>query len=446
MIASAEGTFCGPCSECEYRGANCRAYAALETELFNQTAYRVPVIPDAIDRSLDSFVEAWLSALRRVAAQSPTPEKTMGEGLSCAFDLAATGLYVNALIDSNGLALQEALVCGDKAVFPFTWMCPLCVAAGKGRRDCYLPSARREPVPGSGRLFRDFPLVEKLAKPRARAIGDAGYKIIKSLVRTILRLSGKQTHFREGGGRRGEFDFTLTSKENLAFVEVKAKPLVCYPLVAELDSPPKTTHQWERVGNLDLFRLALFCGAHRFYLPLNHDFGETWPLPSLTTAISEVGMCEMVLANWQSHLEAYRKWKGEPDQLRWHRFGCGNFSDDEEGNRVEKRVANTKELPGLDRTDDIKKGSAQLLIFGRFKFDCLKDRLRTMLIGNLWGETHGLDYLDPISHLRVSRSGANESDHRWLVDSIIGFSNNHVNDATIRHLFDPMGLLESKKV
>ena len=50
---------------------------------------------------------------------------------------------------------------------------------------------------------------------------------------------------------------------------------------------------------------------------------------------------------------------------------------------MEKRVANTKELPGLDRTDDIKKGSTQLLLMSRLKFGCAKRALKTVLLGNL---------------------------------------------------------------
>ena len=52
-------------------------------------------------------------------------------------------------------------------------------------------------------------------------------------------------------------------------------------------------------------------------------------------------------------LQAYRLWKNEPSRLRWLRFGCGNFLAVEDDVLVETRVANTKELPGLDGTDGI---------------------------------------------------------------------------------------------
>ncbi|MDA1132923.1 MAG: hypothetical protein O2905_06835 [Proteobacteria bacterium] len=98
-------------------------------------------------------------------------------------------------------------------------------------------------------------------------------------------------------------------------------------------------------------------------------------------------------------------------------------------------MANTKELPGLDRTDDIKKGAAQVLKFSRFKFDCRKGALRAALIGNTYAETHAGDYIDPLVRLHVTRADQADSRAEWIFDAVIGLTLNRFNAEELAHLF-----------
>jgi len=94
--------------------------------------------------------------------------------------------------------------------------------------------------------MRDFPIAEKLAKPGGRAIGDVGIKvIIKALLRYVLAKSKAAATLREGGGKRGEFDLTLATPKLLVFVEVKANPLIAYPVTVFFDTGVQAgQHRW----------------------------------------------------------------------------------------------------------------------------------------------------------------------------------------------------------
>lgn len=142
-----------------------------------------------------------------------------------------------------------------------------------------------------------------------------------------------------------------------------------------------------------------------------------------------------IIENWALHLKGYRQWDGEPRQTRWHRFGCGNFSIGVGPTRIEKRVANTKELPGLDRTDDIKKGAAQLIKFSRFKFDCPKGALRAVLMGNTYAETHADDYIEPLVRLHITRADEADSRAEWIFDAVIGLTVNRFNAPDLADVF-----------
>jgi len=143
-----------------------------------------------------------------------------------------------------------------------------------------------------------------------------------------------------------------------------------------------------------------------------------------------------IVDNWKRHLAGYRQWDGEARETRWHRFGCGNFAVLEGGVRIEKRVANTKELPGLDRTDDIKKGAAQLIKFSRFKFDCEKHAISCVLAGNTFAETHADHYIKPIINLKIKQANDPLNREEWIFDAVIGLTANVVNNPDAGRFFE----------
>jgi hypothetical protein len=418
--------FEGPCTSCEHK-ADCDVYEGLATHLFGRGNFQKGDSTDEIDDIIIKSCSQWLKT-PGAAIPSGRPATVR---LSAFFDLAISLQYAMDLVRIEGTKCrftQAAVSHDDFLIFPYTWVCPICIGKGKKPSDAYLPKAeRKRDQQGS---VRDFPDKELLAKPRARAIGDAGFKTLLAILKAVLDKSN--IRICAGGGRRGEFDVTLASAESLIFGEAKAKPLVCFPLTVK-GSSAYPSHEWiTPVGG----ECSLYIAATDKHISLGSPDSRLWPLNHLLKISADPTLVKTTEEAWYRHLNAYHQWKNEPDLLRWVRFGCGNFHVKEKGERVEKRVANTKELPGLDRTDDIKKGATQLLLFSRLKFGCKRTALKSVLFGNTYAETHELDYLGPISTIRVL--SADEKRTEYIFDAIIGLTQNLVNDASIVDSLAPL--------
>jgi len=312
----------------------------------------------------------------------------------------------------------------------------------------YLPGSSRKRQNG---VTRDFPDVDRLAKPGGRAIGDHGILVIRSILRKLLATSGvvPSPRLRDGGGARGEFDLTIATEELIAFVEVKAKPLVAYPLVLQLKDEPEAplpSHSWSVIHPSQCDSASILLGATNQQLPVQLPSAAnaiTWPLNDLAQLAASATTVHQLCENWFKQANSYEASFGsESPNIRWHRFGCGNFSTDEGEGRVEKRVANTKELPGLDRTDDIKKGAAQVLKYSRLKFKCKNHALKSVLLGNTHALTHHEDYVEPLLHLKVLSAAPadllpdSSSPTVWIFDAMIGLKRNHFNDEALSHLLN----------
>ncbi len=432
----------GPCTNCQWK-ASCTAYRSLKPELFDKTGYKKPIALDAVDLALDSFMKQFIASVRALKAHGAKQFHWESYCLSAAYDLAATAVYSNALIGKDLEFTQKAIrSSSDVAFFPYTWMCPLRVSQGLPPSECYLPGAKRVDD-------RYYPIPDLIAKPGGRMIGDVGIKVLKSIFRQILAERKPHAKMRDGGGVRGEFDLTIVDDENLVFVEVKAKPLVSYPLKVVLTSAQSSDAlAWIDVPRSEIKELSVFVGASNFEIPVDIPSfmdAETWPLPNFAAFIADPQNCEKVIDNWSKHLAGYRQWENEDGVTRWIRFGCGNFSAIEDGKRVELRVANTKELPGLDRTDDIKKGAAQMLKFARFKFDCPQSAVSCVLAGNTWAETHSEHYIEPLVSLKIRRGDVEASGEEWIFDAIVGLTRNWFNKVELFDYFvlpDLMGSAE----
>ncbi|MCC6446995.1 MAG: hypothetical protein IT210_26520 [Armatimonadetes bacterium] len=93
---------------------------------------------------------------------------------------------------------------------------------------------------------------------------------------------------------------------------------------------------------------------------------------------------------WSQLYEGYlRNWTGPSDkQLRYLTFGCGGNIDDSKNN------------PGIDRTDDIKKGVYQMLKLGEhFSAKCKRSRIKIALLSNIHAVRHHRDYLSGFEEL-----------------------------------------------
>lgn len=434
QIPSETTFFEGPCTYCEYK-TDCTVYPELRNDLYVRPGFQLGDTLDGFDELMDEISQSWIQSIATIY-QALLPED-INASLSALFDTLCSALYARDVLSLDARTREiTGLRCRDELIFPYTWMCPRCVSRGLSRDDCYLPDAVRKTEKG---VTRDFPDITLLAKPRSRAIGDVGIKVLRSILRVVLKIPPVKFKMSEGGGRRGEFDLTFASIDTLLFGEVKAKPLIAFPLIVREFGKPTTvaSHQWVKPKTLPGARFSLYvAAANDLFIDVGSPLPETpyWPLEAVAKAAKDPLLVQSIVIGWRRHLDAYRTWTNEPDQLRWHRFGCGNFSTRENGVRIERRVANTKELPGLDRTDDIKKGASQVLLFSRFKQGCKKEALKSSLLGNVYAETHGANYLDRLANMRVTAEGYQRLE--WIFDMILGLSRNIFNDPILEETFD----------
>lgn len=408
----------------------------LEHLIYSKSGFLNPPPDDARLQLLVACARAWI---RTVDASPLTDDLKRHAGLPALFDLMMSGLYAQTLFNpaARELSRQGFVHVGGHetwAYHPYIWMCPACVAEGRPARDCYLPDAEiKQDRRGSGPL-KAYERASVLARPGGRLIGDYGYLGIRAILTALLP---DETHITSGGGHRGEFDFVLSTNEQLILGEVKASPLVAFPLAAKVATDAVEHHSW--VSAMPLATAwALFVGAaagESRYLNIPPPAGAAWPLDALLEIARDAQKVATIVTAWHRHLVGYRLFNVEDPSTRWHRFGCGNIANPSAGpgEPTELRVGNTKNLPGIDRTDDIKKGAAQVMLFARLKPGCQKEAVKTVLFGNLFAETHHEHYVRPIASLRLGWPGERPV---WLFDGIVALSRNILNDASLEAFFE----------
>jgi hypothetical protein len=264
-------------------------------------------------------------------------------------------------------------------------------------------------------------------------IGDLGALVVRAI---LEELAPAGTHFSAGGGHRGEFDVVASTPQQLILGEIKASPLIAFPVAAHIDDDTTVPdHSWTGVTNSD--RWAIFIGAAETpvsrYIPVTEPGQRgVWPLEDIARLVTEPDTVTMLFEAWRRQLVGYRLFNSEDPLTRWHRFGCGNIESRDADGAVQLRVDNTKTLPGLDRTDDIKKGLAQVILFGRLKRGCTIRAIKTVLFGNLYAETHHQHYVRPIADAQLVWG---DEEPLWLFDALIALSRNIINDSDVERLF-----------
>jgi hypothetical protein len=377
------------------------------------------------------IIESWR---RTFAAPQLLADEDPSLGLAALFDLLMSALYASLLFPEAGAESPDRQVIAHRypsgetwQYFPYLWLCPACISAGVPATEAYLPESRLE-------KGRRYPRPKFLARPAGRMIGDLGALAIYMIMEDIV---GQGAHFSTGGGHRGEFDIVISTGSRLILGEIKASPLVAYPIAARLAPGQETTeHAWSTLRESDQW--ALFLGAQpedskRNLLLSSPTEPGIWPFEDVRQFVQDRETVEDLFATWLLHFNGYRQFNSEDPRTRWHRFGCGNIETRESGTRMQLRIDNTKTLPGIDRTDDIKKGLAQVLLFARLKHGCRANAVKTALFGNLYAETHHEHYIKPLASARLLWS--DDSEPQWLFDAIIALSRNIINDPAMETIF-----------
>jgi len=335
--------------------------------------------PAANDPDFVQLVNTLVATTSRLvqAGQIARPED-LGTALAAIFDLCVSLEYAKRVTDTDWVYCPASRQNSSPIlIYPYVKACPRCATLG---RVVHVESH----------------------KPGSDTIGRIAAKTLGVLLSTLSRWTGGTWQVRQTSQQVFDADMLLATTETFALCEVKASPLVAFPLLALLERElqrdgregerrriarhRKTDLPLSKAGEVSLYlphvsrqyNLGAPTGAdypiHRFHTRYAHDTQVVWN----------------IIEAWQLLYEGYeRKWsQGEDTRLRWLTFGCGGRVDDSKNN------------PGIDRTDDIKKGIYQMLKLGEhFAGQCKKGAIQVVLLTNVHAVRHHDNYLSGLEDM-----------------------------------------------
>jgi hypothetical protein len=234
----------------------------------------------------------------------------------------------------------------------------------------------------------------------------------------------------------------------LVLFEIKSSPMVTFPLVANLNEPLLTDNE-DGIREYGQHELVDMTSAdspvgitipHRGWeIPLGARRVGEWPYDQLIAFFSVEGNFMRYLSAWIELYNAYKVPKrSRTGRVRALAYLVNGWGDEIDSNKTK---------PGLGRTDDIKKGTYQLLKFGAYyRDDSSRLKVRSALVANLDPLFLRGDYVDGLVDVRwaLGRDFVHENGEyriaeeflRYLYDGIITFNQPTLNDPLVASLFD----------
>lgn|GEM_PF-860561 len=238
---------------------------------------------------------------------------------------------------------------------------------------------------------------QKASKPQSGVIG----KITSEVILAFMALIHDSIEELAVIGGVDAMDAVIKrSNGDVIVAEIKASPLLTYPLLAKIDALGLTPHN----GRLSLTRSqADFCETGLYMhngivVPLGRPNSPLWPFEKGVAWVTDATNQEQVHAcveTWKSAVEAYKN-KSRGDNIFYLTNACGKpprSAAIRDGWPPKESVSDSKTSAGMDRTDDIKKGIYQTFKIGTYLN--AKRPVKTAIISNLPALRHSEDYVDP---------------------------------------------------
>lgn len=403
-----------PCLNCTL---GCRLFDELSFIWDNSEE---PAADDPAFSELASKLVVSLSEL--VKAQQLATPSDLGMALAALFDLCVSLEYAKLVTDTDWVycpASQQHH--GPMLFYPYVKACPRCAASGQV-------------------------VLVASHKPGSDTIGRIAAKTLGMLLVALSKQTGNAWQVRQTTRQVFDTDMLLFTSETLALCEVKASPLVAFPLVASLErelrrrgreseQQPIARHRKTDMPLTKAGEVSLYVPHVGKFYNLGNPGSTDYPIRKfLELYASDAGAVLDIIKAWRQLYEGYeRKWDAAADnRLRWLTFGCGGKVDD------------SKNSPGIDRTDDIKKGIYQMLKLGEhFAARCPKGAIKIVLLANLHAVRHHSDYLSGLEDIIWTRESLlfETDDPDWrkvrvddllrLYDAAIAFTKPHFREAQL---------------
>jgi hypothetical protein len=311
-----------------------------------------------------SLIRTFLTSYRELCQSSSAVQDTFSPdvALPALFDLVVSAGYAERMVSDGGW-----LYCtgtnypseGPSLFFPFLKTCPRC-SVKLGKR-----AAAQSNKPGSDII--------------GQITGDVTIQILAEVIGQI----DTKVKLAKSNLRRGDVDAIIYDDQIVALVEIKSSPLVVYPLEVKLERQMTEVRNGESLlkrdhspatVNTNSTDLLLYIPHLDLRISLGSPADNNWPYSALIDFVLNSENVATLISAWRELYHVYIKAHEQRraiDNRRWLTCGCGG------------RVDDSKNAPGMDRTDDIKKGTYQVLKLGAYyKEKCSRQIIRTVLASN----------------------------------------------------------------
>lgn len=396
--------------------------------------YRFCVVnlPDSLKDYLQqetAFVPGSLAAVAVEIVHKHQNRIPLGLGLAACFDLVVASKFYRDVKPENWLWCES---CGMD-FYPLLNACPSCVLDGK-------------PVHHDGN------------KPGSGTIGPATSAALREILVSHYYLSGRKEMMVFNGTEPVDLALVDSGEKKIFMAEVKASPLFTPPLaIAHTPAAFQTSravplrHSAGTMRNMHEHDVSLFIpkkkGEHFRLNMLRKGLGSSdWPEKAITEAIAKSPQEFLAyISSWTAMWKSYET-KDDDDQIFWFTGACGLPRNPGEGwpkdskGKAKGTISDGKTSVGLDRTDDIKKSTFQVLKLGveSRKLPLGDWGLRIGLASNLHAVRHYAEYLKPIEDVVWGLPKPKRKPKNWfnLFDGIISFSKSHTRDEWIESIVD----------
>jgi hypothetical protein len=237
---------------------------------------------------------------------------------------------------------------------------------------------------------------QKAAKPKSGIIGKLTSEI---LLKCLEIYHPNLKKIRVIGGTGLADAVLIYTSGTVVLGEVKASPLVTYPLLLQSGSPCVDLQQMSRT-QVECLETALYMHGETC-IPLGPAGGKLWPLRPAVAYLTDAKHhreVEAFVATWRDIRTAYQT-KDRASSLYYLANASGQPPKSAREHfawPAKESISDSKTSAGLDRTDDIKKGIYQtfkLSVYAAKRFPNLN--IKTAILSNLPAYRHGEEYVKP---------------------------------------------------
>lgn len=365
--------------------------------------------------------------------------------LAAAFDLVVAAEYYSRVAHVGWVYCPHPT--NDPAIFyPYTNVCPRCALRGKF-------------------------VYHEANKPHSGIIGAQTSRLLLIFLQELLARKGSSVQVLKGAEPVDSvFIDRSTTPPTVMFAEIKAAPLATLPLVA---SSQQLTVETEGGAQLSGHRATdfsqLFGSPVGVLLPVydpkkqswsariyvlgdkRDERDETWAFRGLQNLVeSDQSFLKTYFEFWRAALRDY----GERNRsaIYWLTNACGQPSPRPDDWPRRKRgkgyesVSDSKTSAGMDRTDDLKKATYQVLKLGADGKPSSEFAYKVGIVSNIHAVRHFEEYLASLKDIiwtrdetgEVTRAGElpPETELFNLFDGIVSLTETRARDRWVRSTFD----------